>query len=89
MIETIVWPAVPGVEAFFLRAPVRRKVDAPLEPYNGDGARAAGDFAGTELEGAKRLDGTLFIRAAGLTANVIGWLKEGQKARDWDRSGFY
>ena len=53
------------------------------------GARAAGDFAGTELEGAERLDGTLFIRAAGLTANVIGWLKEGEKARDWDRSGFY
>ena len=53
------------------------------------GARAAGDFTGTELEGAECLDGTLFIRAAGLTANVIGWLKEGQKARDWDRSGFY
>ena len=53
------------------------------------GARAPGDFADTELEGAERLDGTLFIRAAGLTANVIGWLKEGQKARDWDRSGFY
>ncbi|TBU44557.1 hypothetical protein BD309DRAFT_862019 [Dichomitus squalens] len=53
------------------------------------GARAAGDFAGTELEGSELLDGSLFIRAAGLTANVIGWLKEGQKAGDWDRSGFY
>ncbi|EJF59777.1 hypothetical protein DICSQDRAFT_108392 [Dichomitus squalens LYAD-421 SS1] len=53
------------------------------------GARGAGEFAGTELEGAELLDGTLFIRAAGLTANAIGWLKEGQKAREWDRSGFY
>ena len=53
------------------------------------GTRAAGHFAGTELEGAELLDGTLFIRAAGLTANVLGWIKEGQGIREWDRAGFF
>ncbi|EEB87530.1 hypothetical protein MPER_15090, partial [Moniliophthora perniciosa FA553] len=31
------------------------------------GARPRGFFASTELDGAERLDGTLFVRAAGLT----------------------
>ncbi|RDX50762.1 hypothetical protein OH76DRAFT_440647 [Lentinus brumalis] len=53
------------------------------------GQRAAGDFAGLGLEGAELLDGTLFIRVAGLTADRIGWMKEGQEAGDWDRAGFY
>lgn len=53
------------------------------------GQRAAGDFAGLGLEGAELLDGTLFIRVAGLTADRIGWMKEGQEAGDWDRVGFY
>ena len=53
------------------------------------GQRRAGDLAGLELEGAELLDGTLFIRIAGLTADRIGWMKEGQKANDWDRVGFY
>lgn len=53
------------------------------------GQRAAGDFAGLGLEGAEVLDGTLFIRAAGLTTDRLGWMKEGQAADDWDRLGFY
>ncbi len=53
------------------------------------GTHPAGHFAGTELDGAELLDGTLFIRAAGLTANVLGWIKEGQTVRDWDRAGFF
>jgi len=43
---------------------------------------------GSRLEGAEELDGTLFIRAAGLTAYRMGWVKEGQSAQDWDRAGF-
>ena len=53
------------------------------------GQRGAGDFAGLGLEGAEMLDGTLFIRIAGLTADRLGWMKEGQEASDWDRAGFY
>ncbi|RPD56826.1 hypothetical protein L226DRAFT_574175 [Lentinus tigrinus ALCF2SS1-7] len=52
------------------------------------GQRAAGDFAGLGLEGAEALDGTLFVRVAGLTADRLGWMKEGQEAGDWDRQGF-
>lgn len=39
--------------------------------------------------GLKDLDGTLFIRAAGLTADRMGWMKEGQEERSWDRLGFF
>lgn len=53
------------------------------------GTRTAGDFAGLELDGAEVLDGTLFIRVAGLTADRIGWMKEAQEPGYWDRSGFY
>jgi hypothetical protein len=50
------------------------------------GARVAGqaDFNGTELEGADRLDGTLFVRAAAATSKRLGWLREGEKAGMWD-----
>ncbi|KAK7696386.1 hypothetical protein QCA50_001040 [Cerrena zonata] len=41
------------------------------------------------LKGAESLDGTLFIRAAGLTANRLGWIREGQDMRLWDFAGFY
>lgn len=55
------------------------------------GSRAAGqaDFVDTELEGAEKLDGTLFVRVAAETANRLGWLREGEKAGGWERDGFY
>lgn len=69
------------------------------------GGAAPGTFAGVpELEGAEVLDGTLFIRAAGLTADRLGWKREGQgirskeseklkieadEMRAWDFTGFY
>lgn len=53
------------------------------------GTRAAGDFAGLELDGAEVLDGTFFIRTAGLTADRLGWMKEGQDPGNWDRVGFW
>ncbi|KAH9895753.1 hypothetical protein C8Q73DRAFT_644436 [Cubamyces lactineus] len=53
------------------------------------GTRDAGYFTGTELEGAEVLDGTLFIRVAGLTADRLGWMKEGQEQGAWDRAGFW
>ncbi|KIJ13025.1 hypothetical protein PAXINDRAFT_170906 [Paxillus involutus ATCC 200175] len=53
------------------------------------GLRPAGYFKGTELEGAELLDGSLFVRAAVLTANSMGWVREGQEAKMWDFEGFY
>ena len=54
------------------------------------GRRVPADFAGTELEGANEvLDGTLFVRVAGLTADRMGWMKEGQAPGEWDRVGFF
>lgn len=42
---------------------------------------------GPALEGIERLDGTLFVRVAGLTFDRLGWVDEGEKAGLWDRDG--
>ncbi|KAJ3572059.1 hypothetical protein NP233_g3334 [Leucocoprinus birnbaumii] len=43
----------------------------------------------TELPGAEYLDGTLFIRVAGLTSARMGRVGQGEKANHWDHDGFY
>ncbi|KAF9235893.1 hypothetical protein BU15DRAFT_64445 [Melanogaster broomeanus] len=53
------------------------------------GLRPPGYFAGTELEGAELLDGSLFVRAAILTADAMGWVREGQEAKPWSMDGFH
>ncbi|KAF9555921.1 hypothetical protein CPC08DRAFT_711593 [Agrocybe pediades] len=55
------------------------------------GQTPKGTFVGTELKDAELIDGTLFIRAAGLTASRLGWVREGQKPLEglWDRRGFF
>lgn len=55
------------------------------------GATPAGHFAGkvTGLEGIEALDGSLFVRIAGLTANRLGRMREGQEKRGWDNGGFF
>jgi hypothetical protein len=57
------------------------------------GLRAPGqaDFSNTELPDAEKLDGTLFLRVAGLTAKRMGRVREGEEpsAHFWDRQGFY
>ena len=45
--------------------------------------------AANELDGGELLDGTLFIRVAGLTAKRMGRVREGEAAREWDFTGFY
>lgn len=58
------------------------------------GGREAGYFEGAELKGAEKIDGTLFMRSANLTAmrlsNATG--KErlpGDRVSWWDRRGFF
>ncbi|CAA7267855.1 unnamed protein product [Cyclocybe aegerita] len=52
-----------------------------------------GCFGGTELKDAEMIDGTLFLRTAGLTAGRVGWVREGEpqlmEASAWDRRGFF
>jgi hypothetical protein len=50
----------------------------------------AGYFAGTELKDAELIDGTLFVRVAGLTTGRLGWVREGEPPLQgvWDRRGF-
>ncbi|TFK31868.1 hypothetical protein BDQ12DRAFT_701405 [Crucibulum laeve] len=54
------------------------------------GTRASGSFSNTELKGVDKLDGTLFIRAAIMTTNRLGWVREGEPPLEhWDRRGVY
>jgi len=68
------------------------KLQRTLSEYASNfGNTPAGTFAGTELEDAELIDGTLFIRAAGLTAARLGWVREGDPPLkpSWDRKGFF
>ncbi|KAG8215387.1 hypothetical protein J3R82DRAFT_8988 [Butyriboletus roseoflavus] len=53
------------------------------------GTRPAGYFKGTELEDAELLDGTLFLRAALLTADYTGWVREGKEPQQFSFEGFF
>lgn len=81
-------PAHPGEHL----CKVQRSLQHFAEVYGGV---APGTFAGiSDLGGAEVLDGTLFIRAAGLTADRLGWMREGQQVsaynfEAWDFTGFY
>jgi len=37
-----------------------------------------------QLKGVELLDGTLFVRVAGMTQATKGWMREGQERRDWE-----
>ncbi|KAG5637382.1 hypothetical protein H0H81_004759 [Sphagnurus paluster] len=68
------------------------KLQRALAHYNSlYGARGPGelDFKATGLEGAEVLDGTLFVRAAWLTARRMGRVREGEAPGEWDNGGFY
>ena len=52
--------------------------------------KAIGAFyrdSGSETHnGTGKMDGTIFVRAAGLVMDTLGWVSYGQKEGDWDRS---
>lgn len=51
------------------------------------GMPGAFDENGKEsLEGAFKLDGTIFVRAVGLLMDKLGWVSYGQKEGKWDRT---
>lgn len=52
------------------------------------GMIGAFDAHGIEtLVGAGDLDGTIFVRAAGVVMDTLGWVAKGQNEGSWDRSG--
>ncbi|KAJ6561795.1 hypothetical protein B0H19DRAFT_1375119 [Mycena capillaripes] len=58
------------------------------------GSTPVGAFAGCfDAQGAEaysgcaQLDGTIFVRAAGLMSHALGWVTAGEKSGHWDRSG--
>lgn len=52
------------------------------------GMIGAFDEEGNEtLMGSGDLDGTIFVRAAGIVMETLGWVSKGQKEGFWDRSG--
>lgn len=58
------------------------------------GQRAAGYYGGSigfdgRLDGVEKLDGTVFVRVAGLCGERLGWAYEGGELKNWDRSGFF
>ena len=60
---------------------------------NEHGHTLAGEFPGTTDRAGKeviprisKVDGTVFMRAAGVVMDVIGWCREGEKRGGWDRS---
>jgi len=59
------------------------------------GERPAGHFTqlldvmDMNLDGIELLDGTLFVRVASLTAERVGWLRDGQEIDFWDFHGFF
>ncbi|KAF9478258.1 hypothetical protein BDN70DRAFT_943917 [Pholiota conissans] len=53
------------------------------------GLTPAGTFKNTELKDAGLIDGTLFIRAAGLSLSAMGWVREGQAPGAWSFDGFF
>ena len=56
------------------------------------GGRPAGYYAGggkDGLEGREALDGTLFVRAASMMLDRLGWAHEsGESLGQWDQDGF-
>ena len=67
------------------------KLQRTLAEYSSHfGSTPTGYFTGTELKDAELIDGTLFVRSAGLTCGRLGWVREGEPPLEtWDIKGFF
>ncbi|WVQ99214.1 hypothetical protein IAU59_006346 [Kwoniella sp. CBS 9459] len=75
---------------------VPKAIRSLLHFSNHYGAYPAGAFIGTYLVGGQthetipglsQVDGTVFIRAAGMIMQQMGWTREGQEEGNWDFQG--
>jgi hypothetical protein len=91
VIQNAIWfqdEHMPKIARALMDFAVRWGTRAP--EYFSAAGKEAKECTGVEavaLEGVERLDGTLFVRVAGLTFNRLGWLDEGEEARPWDHDG--
>ena len=86
----------PMIVASVLHAPDTHTLKAVRALYYGavksgrtppGGAIGAFDGHGRETHpGMAMVDGSLFVRAAGVVMDTLGWVTHGQKAGSWDRS---
>lgn len=58
-----------------------------VPPGGAIGAFQANSKAKVEtLAGTSKMDGSIFVRAAGMLMDSLGWVNHGQSAKGWDRS---
>ncbi|KAI1789908.1 hypothetical protein LXA43DRAFT_1151405 [Ganoderma leucocontextum] len=72
----------------WLPHPATRAPTPVLAPAD-DAPRGFAFKAKASLGGAMVLDGSLFVRVAGLTAGRAGWMREGEEDAGWDRVGCF
>lgn len=86
------WPAI--IESSLL-APDAHVIKAIRTLYYAAqryGQRAAGQVPGAFVDGKEShigssiLDGTVFVRAAGVIMDTLGWMAYGERPGEWDRS---
>ncbi|KAI0051279.1 hypothetical protein FA95DRAFT_310766 [Auriscalpium vulgare] len=55
------------------------------------GGREVGYYRSDDegLDGVEKLDGTLFVRLAGLVTERLGWVAEGMETHNWDYDGYF
>ncbi|KAI3595169.1 hypothetical protein WG66_009401 [Moniliophthora roreri] len=86
------WPAFIETSLYAPDSHVLKTMRTLIYAAREYGDTPAGGVPGTETDGSethpgvKKMDGSLFVRAAGVLMNYMGWTVHGQPAGSWDRS---
>jgi len=87
------WPALIAGVLYHPDAHVIKSMRTLIYGAQHFGTTSAGDIVGAFISGGKethvgmaKVDGTLFVRAAGVLMDTLGWVANGQNEGQWDRS---
>ena len=87
------WPALIEAVQYHHNSHVSKTLRTLIFAFQNYGDRAPGTAIafhrnfGTETHnGTRKMDGTIFVRAAGLVLDNLRWVNYGQKEGEWDRS---
>ncbi|KAH8104504.1 hypothetical protein BXZ70DRAFT_887737 [Cristinia sonorae] len=87
------WPAIVSSVQFAPDAHTIKAIRALYFAARKYGTTPAGRVIGAFRDGGEethigigKVDGTVFVRAAGVVMNTLGWVNYGQKEGQWDRS---
>jgi hypothetical protein len=89
------WPAIINSAVFHPNAHTPKTIRALAYAAQKYGTTPAGGAIGAYHRGedrrethigAGKMDGTIFVRAAGVVMNAVGWVDHGEKVTRWDRS---